>query len=120
MDELAITKLIELVEGVSPAIWQAAQRQVKVDLLVSFIVLWTCVGVLLLLWFALRKQIERKIETAEREFEERDLRETLDIILGAGTVLCITIIAIILLCSIGPLLNPDYYAIKNIIRLVPR
>jgi len=118
MDELVITKLVEFVENISPAIWEAAQRQVGVEIFRHLLWAAAILVVGLLLFYDGFQYLSGQLETCERY--DRSDWQLLKALLIVAACLVGMIVLGTLTHAIALIMNPDYYAIKNIIDLVPR
>ena len=117
--EDAITKLIEFVEMVSPAVWAVAQQQVKVQIFQSAVwvfalaaVVGACIGT--------GKKAMREIELEKRVRTEypNELWPTLGAICIVAGLISLAMALWYLAHAVSLALNPDYYAIKLLLDLV--
>ena len=125
MDEVLV-KLVEFVENASPVIWEAAQRQVVADMATNAIWIVAAVGLAaFLVWVA--RGCENVILGIEEYNEGKGWSNAKDsegwhmsLIMSYVGVVALTLGALVLLTgNIRMAINPTYYAIQNIMGMVP-
>ena len=105
MDE-AILELVDFVKVASPVVWAAARQQVTVGI---------CQGVL---WIAIMLfMFVGCVALYKHEEEEADDFFFVGSIIVGFFMLILVLVVLTLL--IGPIFNPDYYAIKALWGLMP-
>ncbi len=105
MDE-TLKLLVEFVRTASPVIWEAVYRQVYVQMFNNFmgIVFFSAVYICLL----------KFARWVGKEDEDSDDATTIKVI---GTLLYILVLIMFIVGIVNRLLNPDYHAIKILLRL---
>jgi hypothetical protein len=113
MGEELIYKLVEFLETASPMLWEAAARQSIVNAWVNvlwFVILAAVTGSLI------RTGVYCLRQTKEHPYDEYDIGATISLLFGAIAgwiaISCLTF-------AIKSGLNPTYYAILNLIELIP-
>ena len=114
MGEEILRKLVEFIENASPVIWAAASRQVAVNAIRTILAAIVFLVATLVL-ARLAAYCNKRYHEDERESEDWNVGRWTSITLGLVFFVIFLILAI---GVIGPLVNPDYYAIQVLINLV--
>ncbi len=117
-DELVgvLGKLVEFVENASPVIWEAAQRQVLVNVVRTSV--WAVALALVCgVSIYLARKLYKKSLAEESNKKSSDLRDA-SIIVSVSAVLLTGAVIALVNNVVGYLLNPTYYAIENILSMV--
>lgn len=116
MGEDVVQKLIEFVQNASPVVWNAALKQVQVDAVLYFIgavvFLVLTIGCISLTRWSNNKKKEAT------DWNESDY--DLGIYFGAAGAVLFTLCTVGFICEmVVRLINPTWYAIQNILNLLP-
>ena len=115
MEDGLIQRLVEFVEKAAPVMWEAAYRQVYVNILQNTIYgLFFLVGAIVCYMFG-RYWKNRE---AKSSWDEENYTLYMLIFLTVGLI-ALFLSFLFFVPAIGGLINPDYYAIKNLINLFP-
>jgi len=126
MDDVLI-KLVEFVETASPVIWEAAQRQVYANIVVG--AMWAVVmivSVVGLVWASVKAYRKiREIAAYNKEHGDHYNSPNADpyeaaMIIGTITAIVLAVLMVVNITAIAKMaINPTYYAIQNIMGMVP-
>ena len=125
--ETLIQELVAFVQKAAPVMWEAAYRQVYVNALYSlgWALIWSIVGIISykIAKYSLRVVEARKTNNEISHYSDDDPWDT-DTILGvySGYTMALFSLIAIIICAFtigGYFLNPNYYAIQNLIKLFP-
>lgn len=109
-EQSALLELIKFVQGATPALWEMAKRQAMIDGIVSLFGL-----AIAILFLAVGVYSARMILTGEGRYDDEVYEITILVIL----ILVPTLLAGTLSPSLTFLFNPDYYALQQLLQLIP-
>lgn len=120
MEKELLERLIDFVEGASPVVWEAAMKQVQVSLIQSL--MWVVFFIISasVCFYLGRWQWKWYKELTEGGRRGRgDDHDAMAVVLWIIAAFLLIVAFMGIVSSLGRIINPEYYAIKELVGFLP-